>query len=62
VSSLFGCGDDPLVTPPVATGHNYFTEMSSASKAGSYLKLKEFVYHSTLGWIVIKKKKGHFRG
>jgi len=26
-------------------------------KAGSYLRLKYFVYHSTLGLRVIKKKK-----
>jgi len=28
------------------------------SEAGSYLRLIEFVYHSTLGVRVIKKKKG----
>ena len=30
----------------------------SGFKAGSYLRLIYFVYHSTLGWRVIKKKKG----
>jgi len=35
---------------------NYFTEMSSGSEAGSYLRLMDFVYHSTLGVRVIKKK------
>jgi len=30
---------------------------SSGSEAGSYLRLTDFVYHSTLGWIVITKKK-----
>ena len=33
------------------------TEMCSGSDAGSYLRLIEFVYHSTLGLSVIKKKK-----
>jgi len=37
--------------------NNYFTEMSSGSEAGSYLRLIDFVYHSTLGLKVIKKKK-----
>ena len=36
---------------------NYFTEMCSGSEAGSYLRLIDFVYHSTLGLSVIKKKK-----
>ena len=35
--------------------NNYFTEMCSGSEAGSYLRLIDFVYHSTLR--VIKKKK-----
>jgi len=35
----------------------YFTEMCSGSEAGSYVRLIDFVYHSTLGWRVIKKKK-----
>jgi len=37
--------------------NNYFTEMCSDSEAGSYLRLIDFVYHSTLGLRVIKKKK-----
>ena len=37
--------------------NNYFTEMCSGSGAGSYLRLIDFVYHSTLGLRVIKKKK-----
>ena len=41
----------------VAFFHNYFTEMCSGSEAGSYLRLIDFVYHSTLGLRVIKKKK-----
>ena len=36
--------------------NNYFTEMCSGSEAGSYLRLIHFVYHSTLGLIIIKKK------
>ena len=36
---------------------NYFTEMCSGSEAGSYLRLIDFVYHSTLGLRVRKKKK-----
>ena len=37
--------------------NNYFTQMCSGSEAGSYLRLIDFVYHSTLGLRVIKKKK-----
>jgi len=37
--------------------NNYFTEMCSGSEAGSYLILTDFVYHSTLGLKVMKKKK-----
>jgi len=33
------------------------TEMRSGSQAGSYLRLIDFVYHSTLGVKVIKEKK-----
>jgi len=33
------------------------TEMCSGSKAGSYLRLIDFVYHSTPGLRVIKKKR-----
>ena len=36
--------------------NNYFTEMCSGSEVGSYLRLIDFVYHSALGWRVIKKK------
>jgi len=36
---------------------NYFTEMCSGSEAGSYLRLIDFMYHSTLGLRVITKKK-----
>ena len=34
-----------------------FTEICSGSEAGSYLRLIDFVYHSTLGLTVMKKKK-----
>ena len=39
------------------TSINYFTELCSGSEAGSYLRLIDFVDHSTLGLRVIKKKK-----
>jgi len=39
--------------------NNYFTEMRSGSEAGSYLRLMDFVYHSTLGLRVIKKRRGY---
>ena len=37
--------------------NNYFTEMYSGSEAGSYLRLVDFVYHSTLGLRVRKKEE-----
>ena len=37
--------------------NNYFTEMCSESKAGSYLRLTDFVCHSILGSRVLKEKK-----
>ena len=39
-----------------------FTEMGSGSEAGSYVRLMDFVYHSTLGSRVIKKKQNHSSG
>ena len=42
--------------------NNYFTEMCSGSKAGSYLRLIDLVYHSTLGLRVIKKKRALYGG
>ena len=42
------------------TRDNYFTQMSSGSEAASYLRLIDFVYHSTLGLRVIKKKDSGF--
>ena len=38
--------------------NDYFTEMCSGSEVGSYLRLIDCVYHSTLGLRVIKKKEG----
>ena len=35
---------------------NHFAETSSASKVGSYLRLI-YLYHSTLGWRLMNKKK-----
>ena len=37
--------------------NNYFTEMCSGSEAGSYSRLIDFVYRSTLGLRVIKQRK-----
>jgi len=34
-----------------------YTRRCSGSEEGSYLRLIDFVYHSTLGLRVIKKKK-----
>ena len=42
--------------------NKYFTEMCSGSEAGSYLRLIDFVHHSTLGLRVMKKKKHHASG
>jgi len=42
---------------PAQLENNYITEMCSGSEAGSYLRPIDFVYHSTLGLKVIKKKK-----
>ena len=36
---------------------NFFSEICSGSEAGSCSRLIDFVYHSTLGLRVIKKKK-----
>ena len=37
--------------------NNSLTEMCRGSKAGLYLRLIDFLYHSTLGLRVMKKKK-----
>jgi len=39
---------------------NYFTEMCSGSEAGSYLRLIDFVYHSTLVLRVIEKRSSYW--
>jgi len=46
-----------LGTRGLAGTANYFTEMCSGSEAGSYLRLIDFVHHSTLG-LVVKRKVG----
>jgi hypothetical protein len=37
--------------------NNYFTEMCSGSEAGSYFRLIDFVFHSTLGLRAKKKRE-----
>ena len=37
--------------------YDFFTEICSGSEAGSYLRCIDFVYHSTLGLRVTKKKE-----
>ena len=37
--------------------YNYFTETCSGSEAGSYSRLIDFVYHSTLGLRLIKRRE-----
>ena len=37
--------------------NNCFTEMCSGSESGSYLRLIDFVYYSTQGLRVIKKRR-----
>ena len=44
----------PRAPPVLRTGS---TSLCSGSEAGSYLRLIDFVYHSTLGLRVIKKKR-----
>ena len=42
--------------------NNYFTEMCSGSEAGSYLRLIDFVYHSTPGLrSIMKRDEEEFR-
>ena len=50
-------GDHHHHAPRARLRENTPTEMCSGSEAGSYLRLITFVYHSTLGMRVIKKKK-----
>ena len=38
-------------------GNKYFTHICSGSEAGSYVRLIDFVHHSTLGLRVIENKK-----
>jgi len=57
VSSSLGSG--MAGWPSMRREKKYFTEMCSGSEAGSYLRLIDFVYHSTLGLRVIITKKQH---
>ena len=47
----------PLYISSLLFENNYLTEMCSGSEAGSYLRRIDFVYHSTLGLRVIKKRR-----
>ena len=54
-----------LSSVPRYSANTYLTEMCSGSEADSHLRLIDFVYHSTLGLRVMKKKKQkilHFGG
>jgi len=54
--SLAYIDPSPCACPPSSQfENNYFTDMCSGSAAGSYLRLMDFVYHSTLGLRVIQK-------
>jgi len=48
-------GRDGVCNPEIRA--QVHAEMCSGSEAGSHLRLEDFVYHSTLGLRVIKKKK-----
>ena len=48
---------DSFFNPMGAARNALRFEMCSGSGAGSYLRLIDFVYHSTLGLRVIKKNK-----
>jgi len=56
---IWGVGVEARVRSPFGTkiGNKYFTEMCSGFEAGSYLRLIDFVYHSTLGLTETKKEK-----
>ena len=43
--------------PYVSDRKRDITEMCSGSEAGSYVRLIDFVYHSTLGLRVIRQKR-----
>ena len=43
--------------PKLKFKNNCFTEMCSGSETGSYLRLVDFVYHSSLGSRVTKKRR-----
>jgi hypothetical protein len=50
-------GDDPQVTLTSQFQGNYFTEMCSGPKAGSYLRLIDFGNTQLLGLRAMDKKK-----
>ena len=52
--SLTWRGEAALPPGLVTREANYLTEMCSGSEAGSYFRLIDFMYHSTLGLRVIK--------
>jgi len=54
---LVNSGAETSMASPTQFENNYFTEMCSGSDAGSYLRLIFFVFHSTLGLRIMKKKK-----
>jgi len=50
-------GDTCITVPHTTVNPNCFTEMCSGSEAGSYVRLIDCVYHSTLGLRVIKRER-----
>ena len=55
---MFTLGDLALTCAGAVDLKNYyFLEMCSGSEVGSYLRLTDFVHHSTIGLRVINKKK-----
>ena len=52
-----GALPNPFRNTPEYFEYMHASEMCSGSEAGSYLRLIDFVYHSTLGLRVTKKKK-----
>jgi len=51
------CVSGMLVSAGGGTPHPHFAKMCSGSEEGSYLRLIDFVYHSTLGLRVLKKRR-----
>jgi len=57
----FGADARTALTAPTWQPLVSFSEMCSGSEAGSYLRLIDFVYHSTLHLRVIKQRRCPFR-